>query len=278
MTTPVTVTRPIRGSFSSGSASARTCRTDSFTRRIRSLMGHIQASARARPRGCRRLVLPRGARRGPPRARSRQHPAARSSCSSARTRRPRRARTSPFPGSPRLPASIAHIRAGRVDWRLVAWMLPPSVAGAVAGGYAAGSPGERAADRDRRRRSSLFGIDLLRPRRALGSRAGAEPDIRAAVLAGAVIGVARRADRPHPRHAPRARAHPLGRRGAGARGRHESRRRDRGRRGRARRPPAGRRRLDAARGRRARPRSRARSSARATPAGSRRPRCYGRSA
>lgn len=28
----------------------------------------------------------------------------------------------------------AHARAGRVDWRIVAWMAPPSVAGAVVGG------------------------------------------------------------------------------------------------------------------------------------------------
>jgi hypothetical protein len=34
--TPVTVTKPILGSFSSPIASARTARTDSFTRRIRS--------------------------------------------------------------------------------------------------------------------------------------------------------------------------------------------------------------------------------------------------
>lgn len=38
MSTPVTVIRPIRGSFSSGSASASTCLTDSFTRRMRSLI------------------------------------------------------------------------------------------------------------------------------------------------------------------------------------------------------------------------------------------------
>jgi uncharacterized membrane protein YfcA len=30
--------------------------------------------------------------------------------------------------------AVRHVRAGRVDWRIVAWMLPPSVAGAVAGG------------------------------------------------------------------------------------------------------------------------------------------------
>jgi uncharacterized membrane protein YfcA len=34
-----------------------------------------------------------------------------------------------------LTAAIAHIRAGRIDWRHVGWLTPPSVAGAVAGGY-----------------------------------------------------------------------------------------------------------------------------------------------
>jgi uncharacterized protein len=35
-------------------------------------------------------------------------------------------------------ASIAHIRARRVDWRLFAWMAPPSVAGGLIGGYVSG--------------------------------------------------------------------------------------------------------------------------------------------
>jgi hypothetical protein len=35
-------------------------------------------------------------------------------------------------------ASITHVRAGRIDWRLVGWMLPPSVLGALVGGYAGG--------------------------------------------------------------------------------------------------------------------------------------------
>jgi uncharacterized protein len=35
-------------------------------------------------------------------------------------------------------ASIAHIRAGRVNWRLFAWMGPPSIVGALAGGYLSG--------------------------------------------------------------------------------------------------------------------------------------------
>jgi uncharacterized membrane protein YfcA len=85
-------------------------------------------------------------------------------------------------------ASIAHIRAGRVHWRLVAWMLPPSAAGAIGGAYAA----------DRLPAETLrivigsallaFGIDLLRPRRKALPPPRDTPDLRAAVLAGAAIG------------------------------------------------------------------------------------------
>ncbi len=34
--------------------------------------------------------------------------------------------------------SLRHLRAGRVDWRVVAWMAPPSVGGAIAGAALAG--------------------------------------------------------------------------------------------------------------------------------------------
>ena len=39
--------------------------------------------------------------------------------------------------------SVAHARAGRVDWRLVAWMAPPSVLGAVLGALLADDVSER---------------------------------------------------------------------------------------------------------------------------------------
>ena len=40
-------------------------------------------------------------------------------------------------------ASVTHIRAGRINWRLFAWMAPPSVVGAVVGGYLSGKlPGD----------------------------------------------------------------------------------------------------------------------------------------
>ena len=89
-------------------------------------------------------------------------------------------------------ASVAHVRAGRINWRLFAWMAPPSVVGAIAGGYFSGVlPGSLL----------LIGIaavlfysafELLRPKTsaAPARHAGSESlDIRAAVLTGFAIGV-----------------------------------------------------------------------------------------
>jgi hypothetical protein len=84
-------------------------------------------------------------------------------------------------------AGIAHVRAGRVDWRLVRWMAPVSVLGAVGGSaVAAALPGDAllvvigVA-------LLVFGIDLLRPRRPR-SVAPRRHELAAAVVAGAVIG------------------------------------------------------------------------------------------
>jgi uncharacterized protein len=84
--------------------------------------------------------------------------------------------------------SIAHIRAGRVHWRLVAWMLPPSVVGAVAGGYAAGHLPATALRLVIGSSLLLFGLDLLRRRKARVAPPKPSLDIRAAVIAGATIG------------------------------------------------------------------------------------------
>jgi hypothetical protein len=84
--------------------------------------------------------------------------------------------------------SITHVRAGRIDWRLVAWMLPPSVVGAIAGGYAAG---HLPADVLRIAIGSalvVFGLDLLRPRRTVERAPLAEPRLGVAVVAGFGIG------------------------------------------------------------------------------------------
>lgn len=46
-------------------------------------------------------------------------------------------------GAAAVASAWAHARAGRVSWRLFAWMAPPSLAGAVAGGLIAGElPGD----------------------------------------------------------------------------------------------------------------------------------------
>jgi uncharacterized membrane protein YfcA len=84
--------------------------------------------------------------------------------------------------------SIGHVRAGRVHWRLVAWMLPPSVAGAVGGGYAAGFLPANTLRIVIGAVLLAFGVELLRPRRRAAPAPRKQPDLLAAVVAGAVIG------------------------------------------------------------------------------------------
>lgn len=94
-------------------------------------------------------------------------------------------------------ASIAHIRAGSVNWRLFAWMAPPSVAGAVLGGYLAGIVDEDVLLACIAAVLLYSGIDLLRwrPRAAPAGGRGVDEsgprdfNRRAAVLSGALIGV-----------------------------------------------------------------------------------------
>jgi uncharacterized membrane protein YfcA len=70
-------------------------------------------------------------------------------------------------------AAIAHIRAGRVNWRLFAWMAPPSIAGAVIGGLVSGELSKRALLIVIGAALLYFGVDLLRPKRASAeSRSG----------------------------------------------------------------------------------------------------------
>jgi uncharacterized membrane protein YfcA len=76
-----------------------------------------------------------------------------------------------------------------VDWRLVGWMLPPSVAGAVAGGFASGHVPADALRIVIGAALIAFGVDLLRPREGDLPAPRARPDVRAAVVAGVAIGV-----------------------------------------------------------------------------------------
>ena len=86
-------------------------------------------------------------------------------------------------------ASVTHVRARRVDWRLVAWMLPPSVVGAVVGGLVSGYVPADVLRVVIGVSLVLFGLDLLRPRTIAAPAVRREPDLRAAALAGGVIGL-----------------------------------------------------------------------------------------
>jgi uncharacterized membrane protein YfcA len=88
-----------------------------------------------------------------------------------------------------LTAAVAHIRAGRINWRLFAWMAPPSMAGAVAGGYLSGAIPDQALLLIIGAVLVYFGVDLLRPPREAQPQPAQELDVRAAVITGAAIGV-----------------------------------------------------------------------------------------
>jgi uncharacterized membrane protein YfcA len=80
-------------------------------------------------------------------------------------------------------AAIVHIRAGRINWRLFAWMAPPSMLGAVAGGYLSGVLPDEILLVTIGAVLLYFGLDLLRDRERPARRSvprGEELDIRAA--------------------------------------------------------------------------------------------------
>ena len=88
-------------------------------------------------------------------------------------------------------AGAAHIRAGRINWRLFAWMAPPSMAGAVAGGLMSGALPERVLLAVIGAALLWFGVDLLRPKGERPARTQRPEglDVRAAVISGALIGL-----------------------------------------------------------------------------------------
>ena len=85
-----------------------------------------------------------------------------------------------------LSGGIAHARAGRVSWRIVGWMAPPSVAGAFAGGYVAHAVPSRLLLAGIAAVLAWNGLDLLLELRAA-------PDSRrprlAAFVSGGLIGL-----------------------------------------------------------------------------------------
>ena len=93
-----------------------------------------------------------------------------------------------------LTAASVHARAGRINWRLVAWMAPPSILGAVVGGYLAGTIPEWLLLGFIAAVLVQAGVELLRrplkPKRAPSADGTpAELDLRAAVVSGAVVGL-----------------------------------------------------------------------------------------
>jgi uncharacterized membrane protein YfcA len=85
-------------------------------------------------------------------------------------------------------ASVTHVRAGRINWRLVAWMGPPAFVGALTGGYLAGVVPEAALLLAIGAVLVYSGIDLLR-RKPVPRAEGARLNIRAAILSSLVVGL-----------------------------------------------------------------------------------------
>jgi len=88
-----------------------------------------------------------------------------------------------------LAAAVAHIRAGRIDWRLFAWMAPPSMVGAVAGGLLSGVVPGNALLVVIGVTLLVFGVDLLRSKPGGRQAAPGRFNARAAIWTGALIGV-----------------------------------------------------------------------------------------
>lgn len=88
-----------------------------------------------------------------------------------------------------LASATAHIRAGRIDWRLFAWMAPPSMLGAVVGGLLSGAVPANALLVVIGVTLLAFGADLVRSKPD-GRRA--DPggfSAKAVILTGALIGL-----------------------------------------------------------------------------------------
>ena len=83
--------------------------------------------------------------------------------------------------------SVAHARAGRVDWRVVAWMAPPSVVGAVVGGLYGHRVPEGALLGAVAAVLAWNGLDLVA--RPFRERPAREPRLWPAVVFGLAIGL-----------------------------------------------------------------------------------------
>ena len=87
-----------------------------------------------------------------------------------------------------LTAAVTHVRAGRIDWRVFAWMAPPSIVAAVVGGLLSGAVPGNVLLAVIGVTLLVFGADLLRPRHEPPRRSEAV-NPTAALLTGATIGL-----------------------------------------------------------------------------------------
>jgi uncharacterized membrane protein YfcA len=87
-------------------------------------------------------------------------------------------------------ASITHIRAGRVHWRLFAVMAPPSIIGALIGGYVSGLLSKELLLVIIGATLIYFGVDLLRPTPGAPRREPHDGQLNftAAIVTGSLIG------------------------------------------------------------------------------------------
>jgi uncharacterized membrane protein YfcA len=88
-----------------------------------------------------------------------------------------------------LAAAVQHIRAGRIDWRLFAWMAPPSMLGAIAGGFLSGRIPGNALLLAIGITLLVFGLDLVRPRPSEALEGEQRLSVKAALVTGALIGL-----------------------------------------------------------------------------------------
>jgi uncharacterized membrane protein YfcA len=85
--------------------------------------------------------------------------------------------------------SLSHMRAGRVNWRLAAWMIPPSVVGALIGGYVSGELPSNVLLVLIGVLLVCFGVITLRGRGTAPPERTGDLNIRAATVIGFVVGV-----------------------------------------------------------------------------------------
>jgi uncharacterized membrane protein YfcA len=88
-----------------------------------------------------------------------------------------------------LASAVAHIRVGRIDWRLFLWMAPPSMVGAVVGGLLSGVVPGNALLVAIGVTLLAFGLDLLRPKPGVVQAGSGGVSGRAAIVTGALIGL-----------------------------------------------------------------------------------------